>query len=431
MNDISRARDEFFEAADKFPEMLKRQTSRSASRRGVLTAGVGLGAAGALAACGTTKAKTSNGGATAPAGPAGSSAAAPEGKEAADKSATDKVLNFSNWVSYIDVDANDKNKRPTLDDFTTQTGIKVNYAEDVNSNDDFFAKIHQQLASGQDTGRDLAVLSDWMIGKLRQLGYLEVLDRSNLPNFGNMLPQSANPAYDPNRKHTVPWAQGFTLIGVNLKSSGLSQAQAQAMSIKDMLGNSAYKGKVGYFAEMEDGVGFAMLALGFDPVNFTDDQFQQAVSYVQKAKDNNQIRSFTGNDYLADLQNGNFAVCMAYSGDVAQLGDDNIVWCVPQEGMLWFADNMCIPAMAGHKTNAEKFMNYMLDPKIAARLDDYISYVPVVTGADTAMQDIDKAALTNQLIFPDDATKAKAHEFKSLDLATLDKYVSAFKDVTG
>jgi spermidine/putrescine transport system substrate-binding protein len=431
MNDISRARDEFFEAAEKFPEMLRRQTTRSASRRGVLTAGVGMGAAGVLAACGTTKTK-SGGSTPATSGASGSaSAAAPEGKEATDKSATEKVLNFSNWVSYIDVDANDKNKRPTLDDFKTETGITVNYVEDVNSNDDFFAKIHQQLASGQDTGRDLAVLSDWMIGKLRQLGYLEVLDRTNIPNFGNMLPQSANPAYDPNRKHTVPWAQGFTLIGVNLKSSGLTQQQAQNMSIKDMLTNAAYKGKVGYFAEMEDGVGFAMLALGYDPENFTDDQFQQAVAYVQKAKDNNQIRSFTGNDYLADLQGGNFAVCMAYSGDVAQLGDPNVVWCVPQEGMLWFADNMCIPAMAAHKTNAEKFMNYMLEPKIAARLDDYISYVPVVTGADTAMQDIDKAALTNNLIFPDAATKTKAHEFKSLDLSTLDKYVSAFKDVTG
>lgn len=428
MNDISRARDEFFEAAEKFPEMLRRQTGRSATRRGVLTAGVGMGAAGVLAACGTTKTKS---GSAAPGGTSASGGATPEGKEATDKSATEKVLNFSNWVSYIDVDSNDKNKRPTLDDFKTETGITVNYVEDVNSNDDFFAKIHQQLASGQDTGRDLAVLSDWMISKLRQLGYLEVLDKTNIPNFGNMLPQSANPAYDPNRKHTVPWAQGFTLIGVNLKSAGLTQQQAQNMSIKDMMTNSAYKGKVGYFAEMEDGVGFAMLALGFDPVNFTDDQFQQAVAYVQKAKDNNQIRSFTGNDYLADLQGGNFAVCMAYSGDVAQLGDPNIVWCVPQEGMLWFADNMCIPAMAAHKTNAEKFMNYMLEPKIDARLDDYISYVPVVTGADTAMQDIDKDALSNQLIFPDAATKAKAHEFKSLDLATLDKYVSAFKDVTG
>ena len=99
--------------------------------------------------------------------------------------------------------------------------------------------------------------------------------------------------------------------------------------------------------------------------------------------------------------------------------------------MLWFTDNMCIPAMAAHKTNAEKFMNYMLEPKVGAALDDYISYIPSMQGADTAMQDIDKAALQNQLIFPDAATKAKAHEFQNLDLKTLDKYVSQFKDVTG
>jgi hypothetical protein len=52
-------------------------------------------------------------------------------------------------------------------------------------------------------------------------------------------------------------------------------------------------------------------------------------------------------------------------------------------------------------------------------------------GADTAMKDIDAAALKNELIFPDAATKAKAHEFQNMDLKTLDKYVSQFKDVTG
>jgi spermidine/putrescine transport system substrate-binding protein len=431
MNDIAQARDEFFESAQRYPEAFERQLNSSSRRgflRGTAAAGIALGAAGALGACATKTNHPAASGATTN----GTPAPPPEGKAApTDLSDSEKMINFSNWPSYIDVDPNDKTKRPTLDDFKTQTGITVTYTEDINSNDDFFAKIHQQLAGGQDTGRDLMVLSDWMIGELRQLGYLQPLNLANIPNFSNILPEAQNPVYDPNRKHTVPWARGFTLMGVNLKSSGLTADQAQKLTIKDMLTNSAYKGKVGYFAEMEDGVGFAMLALGFDPANFTADQFAQAVAYVQKAKDANQIRTFTGNDYLADLQNGNFAVCMAYSGDVAQLGDPNIVWTVPSEGMLWFADNMCVPAMAKHKTNAEKFMNYMLDPKIGARLDDFISYVPSMTGADTAMQTLDANALKNQLIFPDAATKAKAHEFKSLDLKTLDTYVAKFKDVTG
>jgi spermidine/putrescine transport system substrate-binding protein len=432
MNDISRSREEFLDAADRFPEAFKRRLGGGASRRGFLTAGVGLGAVGLLGACATKTKNSSAGAAGSGSGSGSSSSAAPsEGKAGVDKSDTEKIVNFSNWVSYIDVDPNNKNKRPTLDNFKTETGITVNYTEDVNSNDDFFAKIHQQLAAGQDTGRDLMVLSDWMIGKLRQMGYLEPLNLANIPNFKDLLPEAANPAYDPNRKHTVPWALGFTLMGVNLKASGLTAAQAQQLSIKDMMTDAKYKGKVGYFSEMEDGVGFGLLATGADPAKFTDDQFSAAVAYIQKARDNNQIRQFTGNDYINDLTNGNYAMCMAYSGDIAQIGDPNIVWVVPQEGMLWFTDNMCVPAMAAHKTNAEKFMNYMLEPKVGAALDDYISYIPSMQGADTAMQAIDKNALQNQLIFPDAATKAKAHEFENLDLKTLDKYVSQFKDVTG
>ncbi|NUP48612.1 MAG: extracellular solute-binding protein [Catenulispora sp.] len=441
MNDISRARDEFLESADRYPEAFRRQLG-AASRRGFLTAGLGVGAAGLLGACSTKTKKTAAGTDTGSAGTTGSSgssgassaassAAPAEGKAGTDKSDTEKIVNFSNWVSYIDVDDKDKNKRPTLDNFKAATGIEVKYTEDVNSNDDFFAKIHQQLAGGQDTGRDLMVLSDWMIGKLRQMGYLQPLNLDNIPNFKNLLPEAQNPAYDPARKHTVPWALGFTLIGVNLKSAGLTKDQAQQLSIKDMLTDTKYKGKVGYFAEMEDGVGFSMLANGIDPGKFTDDEFAKAVDFIQKARDNNQIRQFTGNDYINDLTNGNYAMCMAYSGDVAQLDDDNLVWVVPQEGMLWFADNMCIPSLAAHKTNAEKFMNYMLDPKVGATLDDFISYIPSMTGADAAMKDIDADALKNQLIFPDAATKAKAHEFMELDLKTLDKYVAQFKEVTG
>ena len=55
---------------------------------------------------------------------------------------------------YIDVDDKTK-KHPTLDAFTQQTGIKVNYTEDINDNDEFFAKIKPQLSAGQDTGRDV------------------------------------------------------------------------------------------------------------------------------------------------------------------------------------------------------------------------------------------------------------------------------------
>ena len=57
---------------------------------------------------------------------------------------TEKVVNWSNWTQYIDV-SEDEKRRPTLDAFTKQTGIKVNYTEDYNDNDEFYAKVRPLL----------------------------------------------------------------------------------------------------------------------------------------------------------------------------------------------------------------------------------------------------------------------------------------------
>ena len=98
---------------------------------------------------------------------------------------TEKVVNWSNWTEYIDVD--DKTKsRPTLDAFTKQTGIKVNYTEDYNDNDEFYAKVRPLLDGGKDTGRDVWCSTDWMVARLIRQGYVQKLDLANIPNAANL-----------------------------------------------------------------------------------------------------------------------------------------------------------------------------------------------------------------------------------------------------
>lgn len=389
--------------------MTRRSILRNAALGGLAVAGTGT-----LAACGTAPAHK-----TVPVAQA-------TGHASTDYSATEKVVNFSNWPAYIDIDSKDKNKHPTLDDFEAQTGITVKYTEDINDNNEFYTTIDPMLAAGKDTGRDIVVLSDYMIPKLRENDYIQKLNLANIPNHGNMTAQMAAVPVDPGRQYTVPWASGFTVIAYNAKL-----ISTPITSIKELFTRPDLKGKVSLMAEMEDTVAFALMALGKDPSKFTDDDFNAAIAYIQKAKDAGQVRAYSGNDYLSDFTQGNTVVTMAYSGDVAALGIDYLKTVFPQEGSLSWYDNMCIPNYARHKTNAEKLMNYYLQPKVAAELDDYINYIPVVDGAIDALKTLDSTAASNPLIVPTPQETATAKPFMAITVAKLDAYTKKYLQVTG
>jgi len=388
--------------------------TRRAPLRNVALGGLTVAGAGSLAACGTAAAHK-----TVPAAQA-------TGHTGTDYSSTEKIVNFSNWPAYIDVSDKNKNDHPTLDAFKAQTGITVNYTEDINDNNEFYTTIDPMLAAGKDTGRDIIVLSDYMIPKLRQNDYIQKLNLANIPNHGNMTGQMASVPVDPGRQYTIPWASGFTVIAYNAKL-----VSSPITTIKELFTRPDLKGKVSLMAEMEDTVAFALLAVGKDPSKFTDDDFGAAMAYIQKAKDAGQVRAYSGNDYLSDFTQGNTVVTMAYSGDVAALGIDYLKTVFPQEGSLSWYDNMCIPNYARHKTNAEKLMNYYLQPKVAAELDDYIDYIPVVGGAVDALKALDAEAASNPLIVPSDRELATAKPFMSITVGKLDEYTKKFLQVTG
>ena len=100
-----------------------------------------------------------------------------------------KSMVFSNWPLYIDVNEKSK-KHPSLDQFTKKTGVKVKYIEDINDNDSFFGKIEGPLSQGQGVGRDIIVLTDssGLPARMIELGWLEKLDKSAIPNLKNLVP---------------------------------------------------------------------------------------------------------------------------------------------------------------------------------------------------------------------------------------------------
>ncbi|TXS38566.1 polyamine ABC transporter substrate-binding protein [Streptomyces sp. OR43] len=388
---------------------LTRRSLLRASGMGALA----LGGLGTLSACGIPPAKRE-----------GDAAAASD-----DHSAKEKQVNFSNWTEYMDVSEDEKH-RPTLDAFTERTGIKVKYTEDINDNVEFFGKIKPQLAAGQDTGRDLIIVTDWLAARLIRLGWAQKLDPSNLPHaFANLSPQFRTPDWDPGRAYSYPWTGIPTVIAYNSKATDGRKVD----SVTQLLDDPTLKGRVAFLSEMRDSVGMTLLDMGKDPGKFTDADYDAAIGRMQKGVDKNQIRRFTGNDYTADLDKGDIAACVAWAGDIIQLqaGNPDIKFAIPAAGYITSSDNMLVPAKARHKTNAEKLMDYYYEPPVAAQLAAYINYVCPVDGVREELARIDKAMAANTLILPDKAMAARSHAFRSLTAEEETAYEEKFAKLIG
>jgi spermidine/putrescine transport system substrate-binding protein len=409
----------------------------SLSRRRFLQGSSMVGIAAFLAACGT-KGAASNAPSVAPSasapavGPSESVAAASPSATAAPSALTNVggVLNFANWIGYIDVDESG-NKHPTLDKFTKEQGTTVNYVEAIDGNEEFYAKIQGQLSSGLPTDWDLIVVTDWMVARLVRLGWLEEIDKSQTPNFpANLLDNYLARSFDPDTKFAAPWQSGMTGLGFDKKKTG-------DLDTLDILFADTYKGKVTYLTEMRDTVGLSAIRLGSDPGTLTQEQFDAALAEVDKAVKAGIVRQVVGNSYVDVMASGDAVLAMAWSGDVLTLlvpdqkPTQDFQWVLPKEGGMLWTDNMCIPKGAKNKTQAVSFINFYYDPTNAATIEAYVNYVCPVKGAKDEMLKIDKDIADNPLIFPPADILARLKQFRAVTAEEEQSWAQAFTKVLG
>jgi spermidine/putrescine transport system substrate-binding protein len=332
------------------------------------------------------------------------------------------TLTFANWPLYIDV----KGKRhPTLDDFQKKYGTHVKYVEEVNDNVEFFGKVRQQYAQGRSGERDLHVVTDWLGARMKRLGYVQKLDKSAMPNVvKNIDPSVASPDFDPKREYSVPWQSGQVLLIYRQDKTG-----GDITSVNDLF-DPKFKGKVTMLSEMRDTVGSVLLAGGVEPEKASLDQVMSAIDKLEKATKDGQIRRFTGNEYTRDILRGDSTAILGWSGDAVQLTADNknVKYKQPEEGFMVFTDSMQVPVGAPHAFTAEKMMDFVYDPEIAAQIAAYVNYVPPVKGAREIIAKTDPETADNPLIFPN---LAEAHNFKTFSPDEEAKIDAAFQRASG
>ena len=278
-------------------------------------------------------------------------------------------LTISNWPGYID-----PGKGGTVAEFEGKTGVKVQYIEDVNDNNDFFGKLSPQLERGESGGRSIFVVTDWMAQQMHELGYLQEINPDDLPTvFENMVSNLRDPSFDPGRKYSIPWQSGMTGIWIDKSKA------PEIKSVNDLF-DPKYKGKVTFLEEMRDSVPLVMKAEGVDPTEATDEEWETAIDKIKSAADSGQIRSFTGNNYTEDLTAGNIVAAIGWSGDASIIENPDAEWIMPTEGCVLWSDNMVIPVGAPNTAAALGWMEFVYEPKVAADLTEYITYISPVEG---------------------------------------------------
>jgi putrescine transport system substrate-binding protein len=298
--------------------------------------------------------------------------AAPQAGADATAPAEEKVVNVYNWSDYIDP--------AVIEGFQKETGIAVRY--DVFDSNEV---LETKLLAGN-SGYDVVVPSAYFLERQIQAGVFRKLDRSLLPNMGNLDEglRASVAAHDPRNEHGVIYMWGTTGIGFDADKirSIMPDAPTDSWSlVLDPAIVSKFKDcGVSFLDDPTDMVGTVLLWLGKQPNSESEPDLQLAEEALLKIRP--YIRSIHSSQYIEDLANGEVCIAVGYSGDVLQARDraaesgkaTDIRYVIPREGALMWFDTLAIPADAAHPVNAHAFINYLLRPEVAAANSNFVNY---------------------------------------------------------
>ena len=350
-------------------DVMREGMRRQLTRRGFLKAAGGGAAAvslgAVLAACGGDGSETAGGGAT-----------NLDPSKIFSQPAGDTV-HFANWPLYIDKakDANGDIIYPSLQNFTKDTGIAVDYQDIIQDNASFFGKLQPQLQAGDPTGWDIIVITNGeQFTALLANDWVLPLDTTKRPNFDKYAADFArDPSYDPDNKHSMPWQSGLTGIGLNHDLLNGEVTKLDDLANPNIVGQASVDMLTG---DMPD---FVMINLGIDPKTSGPAEWKEAAAWLQKQKESGTVRQYTDQAYIDDMTAGNISAFMAWSGDVMYYniwaGYDNLEFIFPEGGALLWIDNMLIPQGAENPTGALQLMDYVYKPDIATMITEWVLYM--------------------------------------------------------
>jgi putrescine transport system substrate-binding protein len=327
--------------------------------------------------------------------------------------AEDKELNVYNWADYIG--------KNTIAEFEKETGIKVTY-DTYDSDNELEAKV---MAGG--AGYDVVTAATNYFGRQIKAGVYQELDRSKLPNWGNLDPVilAKEAEFDPGNAHAAPYLHGTNGFAYNVDMIKARMPDAPVDSL-DMLFKPEIVSKfadcgVSLLDSPEDVLDMGLSYLHLDPNSTRPDDYKQVEALLMAVRP--YIRAFDTEQYMNALPNKEICIAMSWSADYVTARsrakaagfDINLAFTVPKEGANEWFDGLLIPKGAPHPEAAHRFINFMLDPKVIAEVSNQIHYA---NDNAAARQYVDPSILNDPAIYPTPEVEKRLYQSREVNAAT-------------
>lgn len=314
------------------------------------------------------------------------------------------TLTIYNWGDYIDPDV--------LAEFEEETGLKVIY-QTFDSNEAMMTKIEQG-----GTTFDVSIPSEYAISKMKDEDLLLPIDHSLIPNLGNIDPRFMNLSFDPDNEYSIPYFWGTVGIIYNSELLG-----GKTFSSWNDLWSDDLRNQIMLVDGAREVMGFGLNSLNYSLNDTNEDHLQEAKRKLSNLTPN--IKAIVGDEIKLLLAGEEAAVGIVWSGDASEImgENDKLDYVIPEEGSnLWF-DNMVIPKTARNLEGAHKFINFMLDPEIAARNAEYVGYS---TPNAEALKLLPEEISQDERFYPDPEMTDKLEVYQNLGKRMLSHYNELF-----
>ena len=266
-----------------------------------------------------------------------------------------RELNVYTWADYF--------KPELIERFERENNCRI-VIDTFDSNEAMYAK----LKAGA-KGYDLVTPSSYMVSLMDQQGMVRKIRPELIPNRKNIDPEFLKITIDKSMDHSVPYM--ITVTGI----AYLKSRVADVRPTWALFDRQDLKGRMTMFNDMRETLGAALKSLGYSLNSHNPEELDKAKEVVLRWRKN--LAKFENEQYKSGLASGEFLLVHGYSGDILQVQKENpdIAFTIPEEGTAISCDDLVIPLGAAQEELAHKFINFLLDAKVAAENTEFVGYL--------------------------------------------------------